>query len=96
MWRQALALVRANRGEHAEAERLAREAVRFARMTDSPHLQANALSDLADVLDAAGRGTEAADTLRQAHQLYDRKGILPLARRVRERLAMLETATASD
>ena len=35
-WRQAQALVHAARGEHGEAERLAREAVDWSRRTDSP------------------------------------------------------------
>src|SRR5262249_56073318 len=36
MWRQALALVHAHHSRHAEAERLAREAVEIDREGDSP------------------------------------------------------------
>jgi tetratricopeptide (TPR) repeat protein len=87
---QAAALVRAHRGEWAEAERLAREAVAKTRETDSPRYQASADCDLAEVLEAAGRRDEAIAAWHEALDLYERKGIVPLARRVRERLAALE------
>jgi class 3 adenylate cyclase/tetratricopeptide (TPR) repeat protein len=91
-WRQAAALVSANRGDHADAERLAGEAVEIARQTDSPLFQGDALYDLGEVLDAAGRREEAATSLRGALAVYERKGVIPLARRTRERL----TAMAGD
>jgi class 3 adenylate cyclase/tetratricopeptide (TPR) repeat protein len=89
-WRQAQALVHAARGEHEEAERLAREAVAWSRRSDSPMSQGNALADLAEVLDAAGRREEAANALHEAVHHYERKPIIPLARRTGERLAALE------
>ena len=55
LWRQVQALVHAHRGEHAEAERLAREAVAIAERTDALNSQGDALCDLAEVLAAAGR-----------------------------------------
>jgi tetratricopeptide (TPR) repeat protein len=88
-WRQAQALVLASRAQHAEAESLVREAVEIAERTDSPHLQGDAYCDLAQVLEAAGRRREAADALREALDRYERKQVLPLARRVRERLSAL-------
>jgi tetratricopeptide (TPR) repeat protein len=91
-WRQAAALVHAHRGEWAEAERLASEAVEKTRMTDTPRFQANAYCDLAEVLEAAGRRDEALAAGHEALELYDRKGIVPPARRVRERLASLQPA----
>jgi tetratricopeptide (TPR) repeat protein len=90
LWRQAAALVSAHRGEHAEAERLAREALTHAHRTDSPKLQADAYCDLAEVLEAAGRRDEAIAAWQEALDRYERKGIVPLADRVRERLAALE------
>ena len=60
LWRQVQARVHASRGEHAEAEPLAREAVEMLVETDALPAQGNALSDLAEVLDAAGRRDEAA------------------------------------
>jgi tetratricopeptide (TPR) repeat protein len=94
LWRQVAALVIAHRGDHADAERLAREAVAYVRATDSPNVQAGALSDLGEVLAAAGRHEEAAAAFREALALYERKGIVPLARRTRERLATLHPAGA--
>ena len=55
LWRQVQARVHAHRGEHAEAERLAREAVAIAERTDALNFQGDALCDLAEVLAAAGR-----------------------------------------
>ena len=93
-WRQAAALVQAHRGDHAEAERLARDAVAFARSTDSPRVQGDALFDLAEVLAAAGRHAEAMTALQEALGLYERKQVVPLARRTRERLAAAEPVGA--
>ena len=93
-WRQAQALVYSARGQHAEAERLAREAVDLSLRGDSPLKQGEALSDLAEVLEAAGRRDEAAAALREALDRYERKPIIPLARRTRERLAALQAPTA--
>ena len=86
-WRQVAALVHAQRGDHPEAERLAREAVAYARDTDSPRVQGDALADLADVLASAGRNAEATAALQEALELYEGKQVIPLARRTRERLA---------
>ena len=82
------------RGQHAEAERLAREAVDFSLRSDSPLSQGEALSDLGEVLEAAGRRDEATAALREALDCYERKPIIPLARRTRERLAALQPAQA--
>ena len=89
-WRQTQALVHSARGQHAEAERLAREAVDLSLRSDSPLNQGEALSDLAEVLEAAGRRDEAAAALREALDRYERKPVIPLARRTRERLAALQ------
>ena len=85
-WRQVQALVLAHRGEHAEAERLAREAVAGIEQTDSLTFQGDAWYDLAEVLAAAGRDEEAAAALAEALDRYERKQNIPLARQVRERL----------
>jgi tetratricopeptide (TPR) repeat protein len=90
LWRQTAALVTAHRGNHAEAERLAREAGAILENTDALASQGDAFYDLAEVLAAADRRQEASAALRQALALYERKQIIPLARRTRERLATLE------
>jgi class 3 adenylate cyclase/tetratricopeptide (TPR) repeat protein len=87
LWRQAVALVHAHRGEHLRAERLAREALLHVQKTDLPMYQGDAYSDLAEVLEVAGRREEAIAAWHEALERYEQKGIVPLARRVRERLA---------
>jgi tetratricopeptide (TPR) repeat protein len=89
-WRQAQALVHSARGQHAEAEQLAREAVDISLRSDSLWYQGDAICDLAVVLEAAGRDEEAAAAFREALDRYERKEIVPLARRTRERLAALQ------
>jgi tetratricopeptide (TPR) repeat protein len=84
--------VRAHRGDHTDAERLAREAVAFIQRTDSPGQQGDALYGLAEVLEVAGRRDAAEATFQEALACYEQKGIIPLARRTRERLAALQPA----
>ena len=90
LWRQAQALVHAHRGEHVEAEPLAREAVSIMGRTDGPNFQGDALCDLAEVLHAAGQSDEAAATLAQALERYERKNNLAMTAQVRDRLAELQ------
>jgi class 3 adenylate cyclase/tetratricopeptide (TPR) repeat protein len=90
LWRQLQGRVLAQRGEHAEAERLGREAVGIADSTDMLWFQGDAYSDLAEVLETAGRPEKAIVAWREALDRYERKQIIPLARRVRERLAALQ------
>jgi class 3 adenylate cyclase/tetratricopeptide (TPR) repeat protein len=92
LWMQAQALVESHRGSHQEAERLAREGVAALGRTDSVNQHADACWDLAEVLLAAGRADEAAAVLRDALDLYEGKQNIPMARRVREKLAALELA----
>ena len=87
LWRQVRARVLASRGEHDEAERLAREAVTQAEKTDMLNAHADALTDLAAVLALAGQDAQA--ELEQALALYERKGNLVMAERTRSRLAEL-------
>ncbi len=87
LWRQVRAKVLARRGEHAEAERLAREAVAIGDETDMLNAQGDAYADLAEVLLLGGKADEAAAALEQALERYERKGNLVMARRMRDRLA---------
>jgi Flp pilus assembly protein TadD len=86
-WRLAKAMVLADRGELAEAELLAREAVALAMGGDALDDQGEALSALAQVLVAAGRSEEAGALLHEAIDRYERKGNVVSAGRARERLA---------
>ena len=83
----------ARRGEHAEAERLAREAVAIGEKTDILNGQGDAHADLAEVLLLGGKADEAAAALEQALERYERKGNLVMARRTRDRLAATAAQT---
>ena len=73
----------ARRGQHAEGERLAQEAVELASRTQNLEGQANAHADLGEVLALAGRPREAADAYEEAVARYERKGDVVSAGRVR-------------
>jgi tetratricopeptide (TPR) repeat protein len=77
--RSAQALVASARGEHADAERLAREAVRIYAEAgaEAPQFVGDAWMDLAEVLRSAGRRAEAAEAAREALVLFERKGDRP-------------------
>jgi class 3 adenylate cyclase/tetratricopeptide (TPR) repeat protein len=94
VWRQVQALVLSARGEHDEAERLAREAVEFASRSDSPLWRGRSLDRLAEILERAGQRDEALAYLARALSEYERKPIVPLARRARERIAVLNGSRA--
>jgi class 3 adenylate cyclase len=85
-WRLPQALVLARRGDHAEAERLAREAVALAEQTDMLNLWGEALTDLSEVLAVAGRSDEAAIALEEALACYGRKRNLAMLAQLRPRL----------
>jgi class 3 adenylate cyclase/tetratricopeptide (TPR) repeat protein len=78
---QVRAKVLARRGDHAEAERVAREAVQLSEETDMLSEQGDARVDLAEVLTLAGRRDEAAEALAAAEALYTEKGYLVAVKR---------------
>jgi tetratricopeptide (TPR) repeat protein len=88
--REVKANVLALREGHAEAERLAREAIEIAEATDMMEATGEAYLYLAEVLRLAGRPKEAADSLEVALALFERKGIVPLIERTRASLLELE------
>ncbi len=87
LWRQVRAKLVARRGEHAEAEQLAREAVAIGAKTEALNDQGDAYADLAEVLQLGGKDDEARAALEQALDRYERKENLVMARRMRDRLA---------
>jgi tetratricopeptide (TPR) repeat protein len=93
-WRQVKAKVLARRGEHAEAERLAREAVAMGEGTESINAQGDANADLAEVLVLGGKPDGAVEALEAAAERYERKGNLVSARSARARLAELQDQAA--
>ena len=76
----------ARAGDHAEAERLAREAVAISSETDFLNGQGDAHAELAEVLVLGGRTDDAATELEHALRCYERKGNLVSAQRMKTRL----------
>jgi hypothetical protein len=68
-------------GEHAEAERFARDAVEIAARAQSPNLHGDALMDLADVLARGDRVHDAVLVAAEARAVYERKGNVVSSRR---------------
>jgi DNA-binding SARP family transcriptional activator/tetratricopeptide (TPR) repeat protein len=89
LWRSTRAKVFARRGEHAEATRLAREALGIAEGSDFLLAHADACADLSEVLELAGRRGEAVRALEEAIDLHVQKGNVPAADVCRARLVGL-------
>jgi tetratricopeptide (TPR) repeat protein len=89
-WRMAMARITSNRGEHDAALALADEAVTITESTDYLAWQAETLEIRGHVLSAAGRTEEARAAFETALERYERKGVIPSAARIRERLEALE------
>jgi DNA-binding SARP family transcriptional activator/tetratricopeptide (TPR) repeat protein len=89
LWRAIRGKVFARRGEFEEAERLVREAIELAETSDLVPAHADALADLAEVLELAGRPDDAAEAVGSAIALYERKGNLLASGACRKRLAGL-------
>ncbi len=83
LWRSVRAKVLAQRGEHAEAEALARAAIAIIAKAQDPDGQGYAALDLAEVLRRAGRFDEARAAAADAAALFDRKGNRSSAARAR-------------
>jgi tetratricopeptide (TPR) repeat protein len=92
LWRQIRAKLLARNGRHADAERLAREAVELSQATDMLNWQANALGDLAEVYVITGRLDDGRAQLEQAVALYEQKGNLVSGAKARSTLAELTEA----
>jgi tetratricopeptide (TPR) repeat protein len=71
---QVRAKILSRRGEHVEAERLAREAVAWGEPTDALVHKADSYRDLAIVFAAADKRDEALAALEQARSFYAEKG----------------------
>jgi tetratricopeptide (TPR) repeat protein len=82
-WRRVRAKLLARRGELDEAERLGREAVTIASGTDYLDAHAKAVADLAEVFRLAGRPKESGAASREAIRLYEQKGNVVAAQRLR-------------
>lgn len=88
-WRSIYAVILARRGDQAEAEPLAKEALRLAFQTDQIESRAEAHAGLAEVFRLAERREEAANELEKARDLYEAKGNQLMAKRARLELVSL-------
>jgi tetratricopeptide (TPR) repeat protein len=86
LWRQVRAKLAARAGRHAEAEALGRGAVRLFAATDMVNDQAQAAASLAEVLTWTGSEGEATSEFERAIELYESKGNVVAAERVRAAL----------
>ena len=86
-WVSTQAKIVARKGDFEQAEKLAREALEIFTEEGQVRDRADALVDLAEVLQLAGRNDEVAPLLTDAVRLYEVKGIAPSLERTRERLA---------
>jgi DNA-binding SARP family transcriptional activator/tetratricopeptide (TPR) repeat protein len=87
MWRGVRAKLLGREGRLDEAVALAREAVRLAEPTDMLTIRADALVNLAEVLDLRGPSAEADAAARAGLALYERKEDRVSAARIRLQLA---------
>jgi Flp pilus assembly protein TadD len=91
-WGAAQAKVLADRDQLSEAEMLARAAVSVIDQTDFIMWRGDARMSLAYVLCKAGRLGEAATVLREALELYERKGDVADASKARAELEDVSTS----
>ena len=94
-WRILQARVDAHRGEHAEAERLAREGIARGEQTDQLTWQGDAWWDLGEVLLTAGKADEAIGALEQSLDRYERKKNLAMVAQVQPRLEALRAGAGA-
>jgi DNA-binding SARP family transcriptional activator len=90
LWRSARSQVLAQTGELERAEELGLEAVAFAATSDFLDAHADALMNLAELRLLAGRQEEAVANAEAALLLYEQKGNVLSADRVRSRLREIE------
>jgi len=74
LWRSIRAPIVARAGNIALAEELAQTALDMVRRTEAPSMQADALAELASVLQIAGKTREARQAIDEAVSLYAAKG----------------------
>jgi ATP/maltotriose-dependent transcriptional regulator MalT len=86
LWRTTRSRILVKQGRSEEAAHLALRATAFAEQTDALNLHADALMGLADVFAAASRADDADAAAREALKLYEAKGNLVSAARVRSLL----------
>ena len=92
LWRQVRARLRARAGRYSDGEQLAREAVALGKETETLNFHASVLADLGNICVLAGKRDEGRRHLAQALELFERKGNVVSAARVRDALGGPEAA----
>jgi class 3 adenylate cyclase/tetratricopeptide (TPR) repeat protein len=87
------AKILARRGDGGEAERLARQAVALVEQTEWLDQHARCVEDLGEVLSLTGKREEGALAFAAAAALYERKGVLTVAERLRGTGVAQESST---
>ena len=87
LWRQARALVLAQRGDGADAEQLLHEALALGRKTNSPVLLGEVYFDLGNAMATLGERAKARAAYADAIALFDAKENIAMAEQTRARLA---------
>jgi len=89
LWRQAKALVLAQRGDGADAEQLLHEALALGRKTNSPVLLGEVYFDLGNAMATLGERAKARAAYADAIALFDAKENTTMAEQTRAKLAQL-------
>jgi class 3 adenylate cyclase/tetratricopeptide (TPR) repeat protein len=89
LWRGIRSKLLARQGEGDEAIRLVGESIEWAGAR--PEELGNAYANLAEVRRLGGDSDRAAEALERAIALYEQKGMMPMAERMRRRLAELRS-----
>ena len=87
---QATGLVRASRGEAADAERILKAGVELAKTTNSPVILGDLTYDLAWAYQLLGDGQKARIEFTRALEMYEAKEHVAMAERTRRKLAELD------
>jgi tetratricopeptide (TPR) repeat protein len=87
VWRGVRAKLLARQGDDEQAHRLLRESIEWAGTR--PEELGNAYANLAEIWRLSGDSDRAAEALERALAIYEQKGIVPMAERMRGQLAEL-------
>jgi tetratricopeptide (TPR) repeat protein len=91
LWRGVRAKLLARQGEGDEAIRLVRESIEWAGTR--PEELGNAYANLAEVWRLGGDSDRAAEALERGLAMYEQKGIVPMAERIRGQLEELRSSS---
>jgi tetratricopeptide (TPR) repeat protein len=91
VWRGVRAKLLARQGEDEQAHRLVRESIEWAGTR--PEELGNAYANLAEICRLGGDSERASEALERAITIYEQKGMVPMAERMRSQLAELHSGS---